>query len=52
MGRLLNIVTPLHKRTTRDYIRRMTDDKVSQAICKEVSSGRLSLPIGVGTVTT
>jgi len=29
MGRLLNIVTPLHKRTKRDYLARMTDDKVN-----------------------
>jgi SAM-dependent methyltransferase len=29
VGRLLNIVTPLHKRTRRDYIGRMTDDKVN-----------------------
>lgn len=28
MGRLLNIVTPLHKKTQRDYIARMVDDKV------------------------
>jgi len=28
MGRLLNIVTPLHKETKRDYIARMVDDKV------------------------
>jgi SAM-dependent methyltransferase len=28
MGRLLNIVTPLHKMTERDYIGRMMDDKV------------------------
>ncbi|MBI3252244.1 MAG: class I SAM-dependent methyltransferase [Candidatus Omnitrophica bacterium] len=28
MGRLLNIVTPLHKRTTRNYVDRMVDDKV------------------------
>lgn len=28
MGRLLNIVTPLHKKTRRDYLGRMTDDKV------------------------
>ena len=28
MGRLLNIVTPLHKKTKRDYIGRMVDDKV------------------------
>jgi len=28
MGRLLNIVTPLHKKTKRDYLARMTDDKV------------------------
>lgn len=29
MGRLLNIVTPLHKRTKRDYLGRMKDDKVN-----------------------
>lgn len=29
MGRLLNIVTPLHKRTARDYLARMQDDKVA-----------------------
>lgn len=28
MGKLLNIVTPLHKKTKRDYIARMMDDKV------------------------
>lgn len=28
MGRLLNVVTPVHKMTERDYIGRMTDDKV------------------------
>lgn len=28
MGRLLNVVTPLHKRTKRDYVSRMVDDKV------------------------
>jgi ubiquinone/menaquinone biosynthesis C-methylase UbiE len=28
MGRLLNIVTPLHKQTKRDYLARMVDDKV------------------------
>src|SRR5262249_7887718 len=28
MGRLLNIVTPLHKMTKRDYLARMNDDKV------------------------
>ena len=28
MGRLLNMVTPLHKRTKRDYLARMVDDKV------------------------
>ncbi|MBI4445910.1 MAG: class I SAM-dependent methyltransferase [Acidobacteria bacterium] len=28
MGNLLNIVTPLHKRTSRDYLARMIDDKV------------------------
>ena len=29
MGRLLNIVTPLHKATKRDYVARMMDDKVN-----------------------
>ena len=29
MGELLNIVTPLHQMTKRDYIYRMTDDKVN-----------------------
>lgn len=28
MGRLLEVITPLHKKTSRDYIGRMTDDKV------------------------
>jgi SAM-dependent methyltransferase len=28
MGQLLDIVTPLHKRTKRDYLARMIDDKV------------------------
>lgn len=28
MGRLLNIVTPLHRMTKRDYVARMNDDKV------------------------
>jgi SAM-dependent methyltransferase len=28
MGHLLNLVTPLHKRTKRDYLARMVDDKV------------------------
>jgi ubiquinone/menaquinone biosynthesis C-methylase UbiE len=28
MGRLLKIVTPLHKKTKRDYLARMTDDKI------------------------
>ena len=28
MGRLLEIVTPLHKATKRDYLARMKDDKV------------------------
>ena len=28
MGRLLNIMTPLHKATKRDYLARMVDDKV------------------------
>jgi len=29
MGRLLNLVTPLHKATKRDYLARMVDDKVT-----------------------
>jgi len=29
MGRLLNLVTPLHKVTKRDYLARMADDKVN-----------------------
>lgn len=29
MGKLLNVVTPLHKRTKRDYLARMVDDKVA-----------------------
>ncbi len=28
MGRLLNVVNPLHRRTARDYLGRMNDDKV------------------------
>jgi ubiquinone/menaquinone biosynthesis C-methylase UbiE len=28
MGKLLNIITPLHKRAKRDYIGRMMDDKI------------------------
>ena len=28
MGKRLNIITPLHKRTARDYVGRMTDSKV------------------------
>ena len=28
MGELLNIVTPLHKATKRDYLARMVDEKV------------------------
>lgn len=34
MGRLMNIVTPLHRATKRDYIGRMTDEKVH---CMEVA---------------
>jgi len=34
MGKLLNIVTPLHRKTRRDYLARMVDDKVS---CMEVA---------------
>ncbi len=28
MGKMLNLVTPLHKRTKRDYLQRMTDNKL------------------------
>jgi SAM-dependent methyltransferase len=28
MGKLINIITPLHKRTSRDYVARMVDEKV------------------------
>ena len=28
MGRLLNLVTPLHRATRRDYVARMMDGKV------------------------
>jgi SAM-dependent methyltransferase len=28
MGKLMNLVTPLHKRTQRDYVTRMVDEKV------------------------
>jgi SAM-dependent methyltransferase len=34
MGRLLNVVNQLHRRTARDYVGRMTDEKVH---CSEVS---------------
>ena len=34
MGCLLNVVTPLHQRTARDYVARMTDYKVH---CMEVA---------------
>jgi len=34
MGNLLNIVTPLHKKTKRDYLARMNDDKIN---CVEVA---------------
>lgn len=34
MGKLLNIVTPLHKKTKRDYISRMVNEKV---VCSKVA---------------
>jgi len=34
MGQLLDVVTPLHRRTRRDYLGRMTDDKVA---CMQVA---------------
>ena len=34
MGQLLNLITPLHQRTTRDYLARMQDEKPS---CMEVA---------------
>jgi len=36
MGNLLEIVTPLHKKTQRDYIGRMTDNKIE---CMKVGRG-------------
>lgn len=36
MGKLLNIVTKLHKRTSRDYISRMIDEKIE---CMSISKG-------------
>ena len=41
MGRLLNIVTPLHKATKRDYLARMTDDKVHCMMKAQGVRGRL-----------
>ena len=38
MGRLLNIVTPLHRRTKRDYLARMVDDKL-EAVAKAKKYG-------------
>lgn len=34
MGSLIELITPLHKRTSRDYLARMVDDKIH---CMEVS---------------
>jgi len=34
MGCLRNIVTPLHKKTSRDYLQRMSDDKI---VCMDVA---------------
>ena len=34
MGKLRNIVTPLHKKTARDYVARMVGDKIH---CMEVA---------------
>lgn len=39
MGRLLNIVTPLHKRTKRDYLARMVDNKL-EAVAKAKQYGQ------------
>jgi ubiquinone/menaquinone biosynthesis C-methylase UbiE len=38
MGRLLNIVTPLHRRTKRDYLARMVDNKL-EAVAKAKQYG-------------
>ena len=38
MGRLLDIVTPLHKRTSRDYLARMVDNKL-EAVSKAKQYG-------------
>lgn len=35
MGKLLDIITPLHKKTKRDYLKRMTDEKVA---CSKIAS--------------
>ena len=34
MGKLLNVITPLHKKTKRDYIGRMMDEKIK---CSKIS---------------
>lgn len=38
MGRLFDVVSPLHKRTKRDYLKRMTDNKVEcMAVARKYS---------------
>ena len=34
MGQLLNVITPLHKKTSRDYIGRMMDEKI---VCMQMA---------------
>ncbi len=48
MGRLLDIVTPLHKATKRDYLARMVDDKVKAAT--GITPGLLRLSVGIEDV--
>ena len=45
MGRLLDIVTPLHKSTKRDYVARMVDDKVTcmRNILEELSESETAV---------
>ncbi len=38
MGMLVNVVTPLHRQTSRDYLARMVDDKIA-CMCKAKTYG-------------
>ena len=47
MGKLQNIMTPMHKRAKREYLPRMVDDKVNCMIkAKEYLSSRNTRVIG------